>query len=345
MYQSYFAPLRPTKFETLEEVETMLDERPEYESVLVSGDSISLLDKGVIKFGDREAQMSLEGFKQSMKKVYKIPDPFAARIPYHLLQENIKEIGKTLDYPLELLLNNDGLIINLFPAGMPRIPIRPLLSALEGQEPQHIQYSETGLTIQTLNPAVTFSTEPKVGDITRLGTNFSASETGFGFPIASTLAYTLICSNGAILPKRFGQIRMRIKSGEADPEAIARNLAYKLRNLIQSTESLGNRFNKMGQINLSFGRTYGILNSCSKVTDREEVLDHFKISGDEFTEIKQSAKNDEIRFDETEYGMYDFYSKVTNMANNHYGSERKRLQTIGGKFLEFEELGGKERLN
>jgi hypothetical protein len=66
--------------------------------------------------------------------------------------------------------------------------------------------ADSGMSIEVLNSRQTI--EPKVGDVTHVGLAITNSETGGANPQARGYTLRLVCTNGAMLPKTFGLIRL-----------------------------------------------------------------------------------------------------------------------------------------
>jgi hypothetical protein len=346
MYETFFTKLKPKTFNNIKALEQSLQSRQDYATEVVDPTSITLTDDGDITYNGKKAKMSLEGFRNMVTKIHRIPDPFAKRIPLDLLQHNIKELGKGIDTPIEFVFQNDGLIINAVKDELKVIPSLPLIRLIDDHQIKHIAYSDYGIEIQTINPQWgEVDIEPKEGEVSGVGVNLINSETGFTDPQAESLVWTLICSNGAILPKRFGQVKIRIKRKDVNVESISRSFQYKLERMLQDNSIIASRMNKMGDSNLRKGEAAWLFKSVSRAVGKDQMLETFGIEGKEFGDLKAEARLDDHREEETEFNVYDNYSKVTNLANEHYGETRRKLQTIGGKFFELGTVGGRVSLN
>lgn len=345
MYETFFTDIEPRKFQNLEALGEMLEKRPSYHTQVVDPSTVSLGNDGLINYGDSKSKMSLQGFRNMMVKLYRIPDPFATRIPLDLLQYNIKELGNELDFNMTFVFNDQGLLINAVKEELLVLPSMPLLETFKDYKVKSILYSDIALNIQALNPNFTKSAEPRVGDITQVGLNFTNSETGFSYPKAENLLWTLKCSNGAIAPRRFGLVKLKIKNADSSIESMTRTFSRRLGELLLDGESMVNRLNGLADLKMSNSNAAWIVKAISRVIGKDEALGIFELDQAEFTDIKELAR-DEVSKDElTELDAWETYSKVTSLANDYLGETRKKLQTLGGKFLELDQLGGRVSLN
>ena len=345
MYDTFFEKIKPQSVKTLDELETLLEKRPAYSTELVDPPSIALGNDGLVTFNGKKAKMSLEGFRHMVVQLHKIPDPFAQRIPLQLLQHNIAELGKTINHSIQFVFNSDGLIVNAVKDELKAISSLPLIKLFRDHQVKKTLYSDYGAQVQTINPVFGEEFEPKVGDPTGVGVNFNNSETGFWDPKAETLIWQLTCENGAIMSKRFGQVKMRIKRADINEESIARTFEYKLDQMLKDAEIIPSRMREMTERNLTIENAATIFKSTSRLVGIDEVEDHFGIEKKEIIEVKAKAKLEEYKDEETEFNAHEIYSKVTNLANKFNDPTRRQLQVLGGKILEFNFLGGKVNLN
>ncbi len=345
MYTSFFEDIKPKTVKTLDELETLLEERPAYTTEIVNPSSITLGDDGLISYNGKKAKMSLEGFRHMVVKLHEIPDPFAQRIPLPLLQHNMIELGKSISFPIQFVFNQEGLIVNAVKDELKKISSLPLTKLFKEHDAKMIKYSDYGVQIQTINPIFGEEFEPKVGDPTGVGVNFNNSETGFWDPRAETLIWQLACSNGAIMSKRFGQVKVRIKRADINEETIARTFQYKLDKMLTDAEIIPQRMKEMCDSSLTIANAATVFKSASRLTSLDEVEDHFNVDKETIRDIKAMARLDEHKDEDSNFNAHDIYSKVTNLANNYNDPTRRKLQVLGGKILEFNFLGGKVNLN
>jgi len=272
-------------------------------------------------------------------------DPFAQKIPLDLLQTNIIRLGKDIRFPIQFVFNQNGLIVNAVKDELKKISSLPLINLFRDHEVRRIAYSDYGVQIQTTNPIFGEQFEPKVGDPTGIGINFNNSETGFWDPKAEALVWQLMCSNGAVLSKRFGQVKIRIKRADINEDSVARTFQYKLDNMLKEVGIIPIRMRQMAESNLTIENAATVLKSAARITSLEEVEEQLGIEREEFKDIKAKARLDEHKDDDSGFNTLKMYSDVTNMANKYMDPTRRRLQVLGGKMFEFEALGGKVNLN
>lgn len=334
-YHHLFNSITTQNFKTLEELkEAVISTK--YDYLQIPSNSLKLEESGKLSYKGGSTEIMMEGVR-NLAKGLKIPDPFANRIPFDLLQNNIKRLGEELDKRVTLVLH-DGVIINGIVDEYQAIPTLPLLEPFEGSDINRIEFSHLGLSIQTLSHNNEWTSEPKVGDITRLGVNLNLSETGFINPVANSLLYTLVCSNGAILPRVFGQIRIKLNNFNIEPTALTEKFQRQLNQLFSQTGRLKANLEKMPNTLLTFKKLNSLVKKVSRVTDPDTALEVFEIDEDERSEIKLKSKNYEEAYEESEINYYKAYSKITNIANNYKSTTRKRLQITAGKLLTAEEL-------
>lgn len=336
-YINLFEPIHHEKLETLAQLRTKLANL-NYEYEEVSPQGIKLLEDGKIQLRDgNKYPITLPGVLYYITKVLKIPDPFSKRIPYDLLQHNFSKLSEALDDSVTLILKNDK-IINAVLGSYTPLPTNGILESFENQEINMIEFSDENINIQTVNNLLDFHVEPKPGHLTKAGIHFITSESGFVDPVANSLLYTLVCSNGAILPRKHGQAKIKIKGKEINPEQIVPAFRYKIDHLLKDSARIIERYNKMPEIQMDNFRANSVLRSLAKILDEDSAIDLFGIDTEERKEIKAKAKIDEMRDQETDFNLYNIHYKVTEIANSFKGSTRRRLQVLGGRMLNYEEL-------
>lgn len=345
MYDTFFEHIKPKEINSLAELETQLHDRPDYRTVFVDPTSIRLTDDGNITYNGNQGKMSLEGFRNMVVQLYKIPDPFAKRIPLDALQYNIERLGKEINFPIQFVFREDGLIINAVKDELKAIDSAPLIHLFHDHEVKKVLYSDYGVQVQTINPSFGEKFEPKVGDITGVGVNFNNSETGFWNPQAEILVWQLACSNGAIMSKRFGQVKVRIKRAGLNAESIARSFEFKLQKLLDDSGIISSRMQSMVNSNLTNENIATVIKAASRLVGVDQVEESLEIERERIKDIKALARIEEHKDEETEFNAHEIYSKITNLANDYHDPIRRKLQVLGGKMFEFEYLGGKVNLN
>jgi len=333
MYQDLFKSVETKSLDSISELKDEISSISyEYEEVPTR--SLKLTDKGELSYNSSSLPITLEGITRLITRGFKIPNPFINRIPFDLLQLNIERLGTEIDSST-ILVMHDGIIINGIIGEFTPIPTAPLLDSFneDDYEINKIEFSHLGTTIQSISNKINLNIEPKEGDITRVGHNFITSETGFADPKINSLLYTLVCQNGAILPKNFGQAKIKLNNRDIDSNALTLTFRNKIENSVKKTHELKDRLEAMPNLPITIGKFNSILRNASKVTDSETILSRFELTSEDYTELKVKSKDEEYKYEDTDFSHYKVYSELTNLANDYQSYTRKKLQTLAGKML------------
>jgi len=337
MLKNRFEKFESKRFSTVNELRKQLD-TTEYEFINVNPAQVELLDNGVIQAENVKMPIYLEGAENFFEKVLKIPDPFSTWIPYSTLQNNVHDICREkLEERLTLCINKEK-IVNIINGIYHPVPSKAILHSFEREdlEWKFLEWSHEGFNIQSLGN-VQLMAEPKIGHVTRVGSNFRYSPTGFFDPQGSTLLFTLVCSNGAVLGREYGKLKMKLY-GDINMETFSRTLSQKIDNLLINSDKMLVRFNKMGDTILTNSSAFSLFRSVTKATDQETAMTVFNLEDEQRIELKVKAKEWETKEENSEYNFYETYYGITDLANQYNGRTRRRLQVLSGKMIDFEEL-------
>ena len=336
-YSDLFKRSEVLQMETLEELQDKLEDSSyDYRTVLPN--TIRLKDNGLISSNIGDFPIEFQGADSLISKVFKMPTEWSKRIPFDLLQSNIERLSNEVSDGVIFALHQ-GTIINAIKGNYKPIPTNELISCFHNETIKNIEWSHAEVELQTINENKGLRIEPKKGDITHSGINFRSSETGFSDPIANTFLYTLVCGNGMILGRKYGQAKIRIKNRESlNIPSLRDSFQSRINNMLKDSSELSRKFSKMTEVNLTFNRTNSLIKSISKITNSGMAMNVFGIDDEGKTTIKSKAKLKEHKDQETSFNFYDIHYKITEIANGYMSETRRKLQSLGGRMFNYEEL-------
>lgn len=173
--------------------------------------SLSLTDAGLINYKGENVQITRGGFS-SLCKILSIPNAFAHKIPFDLLQENINHLKGDFETPIKVVTRpSDGAIVNVCREKFCPIFSDSFLTYFDFpflSDGRKTMVSTYGIQLSFAFPFEANVT-PTVGDTISFGREVVLSDGGFSEPTTKLVAYRLVCSNGAVMPVVFGSYTLK----------------------------------------------------------------------------------------------------------------------------------------
>lgn len=343
----------PEPVEVFTDIESALKKAPDYFVKRTSIDPAKLSfeynGSAVFNVDGNKIKTSKNGLC-SYCKLVKIPDPFANTIPLDLLQQNLNRLTYRLN-EVEVVLDNAGNIVAFVPAGYRPIQTFDLLVSLEKIMQEH-QADNVKIVLGIINSMVTYTTptfptlEPKPGDFIRAGIEIANSEAQGIDAQASLFLHRLVCSNGAYMPSKWGNIK-RNSNPKTSYDSMLASFLGRLKGLRTDFDALTETFKDLPTIKLNSKEATLTYKSIAHVFDEGVALDTLKVEKDAIKEIMdfERKRNDWRVIDSTNsvYGYparetginaYDVYNNITQFGRDvlNVNSARK-ARAIGGNLI------------
>jgi len=300
-------------------------------------------DGSIILGGDLgEVRATRTGIKGLCKAV-RIPDPFAQRIPFDLLQHNLSRLLMGLDSLRVVLRKDDNCAIGFLAGTKGTVSNEGILNAtvksmLAGRYDQPgFHFTDSKFVVKALSDV---TVAPTTEDVSYIGQILTNSQVGLSYPMSQLHALRNSCTNSSIMPKGFGQIRMRVTAGD-DEENILSGFTRKVERLSLQEASLAMRYLRMSQTRCPEAHWFGAWRGVNRVAgDPEEADMIMNCSDEKRRQVKLFVKKERDDpaanltpiIDET---YYDVFNKVTAGAH-HFPllDDKHALWNLGGKMLE-----------
>ncbi len=345
MELSVLEPERNLKTDNFEEALEAASAQFGARIIPVSPTTIDIKETGEIDLGlggDLGEVRTTRGGIRGWCKSVRIPDPFAQRIPFDLLRTNLRRLLSGLDSLRVVLRQDEPVVIGFLSGtkgvisneGIINVVIRSMLAG-EYAKPE-FNFTDSKMVIKALSDVMITPTE---GDVSYIGQIIMNSQTGMVYP--SSLLHVLrnSCTNSAVLPKGFGQARMRVTAGDNEENALA-GFTRKVNGLTMQQAQLSMRYLKMAQVRCPEKIWYANWRGASKIMGSPEDADMAFDCSDEFRKsIKNWVRKDKdnpVDAQDTivKETYYDIFNRITYGAHHLPELEAKQaMWTLGGRLV------------
>jgi len=344
MELSIFEPERQVTTTDMAEAMVLSQERFAVEVLPINPTSIVLNEEGTINTNLGESRMTSSGLK-TLCKTLRIPDPFAGRIPFDLLQHNISRLCQGSDGMRMVKRADDGVVTGFLPSNKGVLSHEDLLNVVikkmsdTGYNSSEFQFTDSQMLVSVLSD---LDIEPKVGDISKIGQLITNPSIGLNYLSSRLFTHRLTCLNGAVMPKAMGSVRVRFNSEDSEESAL---LAFgrKVAKLSLQESSITMRYIKMSNERCPEQLWASAWGGVNRITgDNEESDSIFDVSEDRRNQIKHMAKLSsnpatvpaDIQPLVTA-SCYEVFNQVTYGAHSMVSlSDKQKMWTVGGKFIE-----------
>lgn len=293
--------------------------------------------------GILQTQTSVE----TLCKKLSIPNPFRSSIPEDLLLHNIRRLLQENETK-EVTIINDREDLGERVVGFSTTPVKQLISPVtmfshlpisDDMKPQFLFVYDGFGVVDWVNSAWPII-EPKVGHPSGLGISLKVDFLT-AFATAKTFLMQFICTNGASLPKYFGNIHLY---GSSKTESRYERFFDKLNDSFIRIEAVKEAYDFLGKTSMNTDRFRHHWNSTNNVLNDNDVTDRlFSVAPDErksyFKDVEKSKSEArellqrDANFEVTPINYYDVYYNITEHAQKIQPLERKELTLVAGKFL------------
>lgn len=342
-----------TFVDSIAELEECQDIYSGFEPNVINGATIGLTDDGLVAVGSKEMPITKAGFR-GLCSALGIPDPFAKRIPFDLLQFNIQRLAK-MKKELAVFQSPKNGHISFITKPRTAETVMPVLDLFKGVmegipelEVYRIEVSELGAVAEFPMGDLPAMEHRAVGDVSKFGWQLTASECAAYAAAAKFIALVLSCTNGMVAPRTYSTVKARGK-GEA-----SKRVAGFLRRLNEDR----NRIDKFINVYNYVAETPSLVpdnpggsklwNGVKRVTGDADVADAVLNLTEEkrkllrtLGKVHRAAMNGAMVPDmENDYTVpviteswWKTLNRVTEAANQMSGSERRRMQELAGKTI------------
>lgn len=348
-----FHPEATVQIKTLDELRDNVGLFSGFNEREVPGSDIQVETDGQITVGG-DTQPCTRSAMRYLCKALKIPDPFANRIPFDLLRFNLHRLLTDVE-TVKVFSGSNNHWVNLTGPRAWGVEIIPLIEQIEENlESLNLvsgDLSEQGVCLDFRSDTIPeVQDHLEVGSITQFGRRFSSSESGFGYPISSFVAWRLACSNGMVAPRSFGQVKCRRRGNQ---EAQVASFIRRCRSGATQIDRFAKTYAAIAQndsIMPNNKELHRVWNGTRKILGDAELADEVIGFDSEIrSELRATVKrerrlglSDEV--DETidesteiprvfEIPWFKLINRVTQSANDVTGQPRTRLQELGGRAL------------
>ncbi len=287
---------------------------------------------------------------ESLCGVIGIPAGFAQRIPWDLLQYNFEQLKADLDRDVLLVLGRERALINVieqrkfgyFPAKS--VDVLQGLRGLERKlEVKSLRIADRGLEVSFVDPDLG-TLEPKKGDITAIGLRLTNSETGYAGLEASSFLWRVVCTNGAVLRKKWGGTTWAYDPRMSYERSLA-DFFGQLKGQSLAVNSLANMYNGMLQKQLTVSGLINLWRRVDRITEPAHADSILGLAEEERKALLKGTKEDGAREDsrkqETDISYWRAYNAITERARAYDFLRWRQLERLGGELID--EAGGSKR--
>lgn len=318
----------------------------------VTGSVIQLEEDGQVTVDGETRRCTVSSMK-NLCKTLRIPDPFANRIPIDLLRFTVNRLSKDVEEMKVFSSNTNGHWVNLTKEKNWGVETIPLLDHLEEEVNSFKlisgEISEAGVTLDYRSDLIDeVQDHLETGSITQFGRRFTSSESGFGYPQSTFMAWRLVCSNGVIAPKNYGVVKCRQRGNQ---EAQIASFIRRCQTSEEQIERFANTYATIAKDETSVPdnrQLFRIWGGTRKILGDAELADEV-IGFDNSTRSKlrnavkaerclafnleDEDENEEEIKNIIDIPWFTLMNRVTSAANDVRGRPRTRLQELGGKIL------------
>lgn len=325
-----------------------------FEAETVEGDKISITEEGRVKISASETLALTRSCLKQLCKGLRIPDPFAQRIPFELLRDNITQLLERQEAMRVYRSGSNGHLVNIrvFRPGRTVVPTVDLVEAifetLVGVDDVRFHLRESHVTTSFSLPELPV-VEVKVGDITKFGWQIRSSECDFLSLAGSLHAFRLVCSNGMVAPRRFGgcratsrgkaeQIIKKFVNGLSRQDRPAQVFIEEYRRVASGTELIPTN-PQVIRLWTGIKKIVGDMAVADSVLSideetRKTIRAVARAERLALTRVDLDTKDDVGEEDfrpVLKRNWWDTINQITESANEFGGETRRRLQVLGGK--------------
>jgi len=255
----------------------------------------------------------------------RIPAEFGLRIPSDLLAVVESRLREVESKGVTLCVR-DGNLISVTKPTQSSPPLDHLLDNLVTLDRVALAHlSDRGMRVATTSASV--KAEPNVGDVVEVGVVLNASNTGGGLPNARLMTFQLVCSNGAVAGRDWGEAKWQ----QFVPNPVEEFMT-KVRALMERSDSLARNITYLSEVNLDAKMFYSTWSKVISVVKKGEYADDIlKVTGDERKLYIAQARTDGSV--QTEVNAFKAFDSITRIAQALPYAERGKMMEIAGSLI------------
>ena len=346
-----FLPETNTKVGSFDEALEVIETDYSYDSVPASLKEVKV-GNGTMAFRGHEYQATMWSL-QSVWSLVGLSKPTAYRLDLDDLIKFIETLSAGQHIEVAVLIDKkQSKIVNVVKIPHHHVSNRDALKTI-GEIDSKYSWSNTDILINERGIQLSLVTEslgtlePVKGDITETGFFVVNSETGDLKLRASIFLYRLVCQNGLILKKHWGDVRW---THDRKTKTALRAFKDKIKDFELSLEALNNRYSDLVTNRLTdidFRKLWRKLSSLIGPQDADTVLEVKEEARKTILkELKQREENNrkdlnaEVKVSpvELEKTQYHTLQLITEKAQRYPFPIRQQMQRLGGKIIDLENL-------
>lgn len=326
--QTRFAVEKEEHLNSVPKIKQALATKYDLNHFSVNISAVQLSEEFKLVTDGREFAMSFRAFR-GLLGLLNIPPRFAMAIPEDLLEFIIRRLREV--NPQEVrLFNQEDTVYSMTRADYHPPDLGAIMDVVsDDRQIEMGRVGTEGIRIATLGGV---RTEAEVGDAIRVGTYIRASHTGRPFPHASLMTYRLVCSNGAVTGKSWGEVAWPRQNGDS-LEIFTNGLTDLMSReelLLPSITSLTDRHLS----DFEFARVWRGAKKVVGVESADRLLDSITENRRAIlasVAAKQRTGEDPVAL--TDFSAYDVFNSVSQAANKLPGESAERLMRVAGVLL------------
>lgn len=348
MNSSLYAPSKERTVMTTDEALELASSTYAYTTKSISIKDLNLNGEGLVYLRGTEYPITVDGMRGLCARL-RIPNPFAERIPYDLLKTNVLRLARDkADEELTAHIRNDNAVVNIskgltVPPNNAEIISRTRELFRNTPASYRINLSDRGLDIDLVRENLK-NIEARVGDPITVGLRISTSESSFWTGYAKTLLYILRCTNGAVMSKTFGQVKLRIKH-EHNPQTVYNAFFRKVSELTPNFDWLSQLLTRSNEEFFSDEALVAVWKSLTRMGIDNDQADELTLLTEDvrdviISRVKARKKVNDLRPitnrelpSKTGIRVYDVFDKTTSFALICNQELRQGVQELAGRLI------------
>lgn len=300
-----------------------------FEKILVKSKEISIKENGDLLIQNIKFQPTRGGI-ENICSTLKIPDPFAEYIPTDLFITNVNRLlNKDPEQIFNVFFDKKEQLIDMNNRiNFTQIPTLNILERLKFEQ-MRVMFDNHFTKIE-LVPDIKKDIKDKVGDLHAAGYTILHYPTSKSITQALYSIWTLVCTNGAILPRELFREKLNLKN-VLNVEEILSRFTQKIDENTLDQSKIKISIDRLKEAHFTVGDFKNIFSFAKRLVGSDVVEDVLRKPGEEYL----NHKNDDQDFELEIYSKYDTYYNLTDYGSNIIKSGRlsRKFQTRAGKLL------------
>jgi hypothetical protein len=288
-------------------------------------------DDGQLSIQGNDCQVTRGGI-QNLCSTLKIPDPFANRIPTDLFVHNVNRLAQYyMDVDVNAYFNSREELVDVNKhINLKDVDSSKLLSQLDPESKIRVMFENHFMKIEVVPQDALVN----VGDHT-LGNAILHYPTAKSITQAFLLMFTLVCTNGAILPRQLGGRRKLNLKSTNDADLLVANFMKEINSTKADIEEFKVLVESMSQEYFELKELNRIVNRFKRLLGEAEIPNLLGEHYQTWLNAKEKNKEEDEADVKVEISKYDLYYDVTYYGSNitELGRVSRRLQSFAGKLL------------